>query len=495
MPRERSRTLRAVRGAAAGVCGTWIGVAGVGVAGLSVVGAGQATGAITFSVTGTWDTQARRDAAVAAMTTAVAMYNDYGTFNKSITVTYNSGVATADANYNGSIRFGGTWPGVRVSLHEISHTLGVGTTSNYTSRIVGGRWTGARASALARQFDGDQATLNGDSAHFWPYGLNYDSEASSINNLRHVAMVYALRADMGLGPTAHPSAATSVTLTASDALGTSGFNHPTTWSDGHFPHAGADYATGNFAVRTPASPNSFTFAGDSLTLNNRTDTNGGLYYKGSGTGGVITISDLVLDGGWIHHLSASGDVFKLAGRVTVASASTIRAKQGNIEILAPLHGSGNLTIPTNDFGSTDNGYVRFVSPSSTYTGSLDIAGRFELKDDASFRFVIGASGVNNVIGGTSARRVRLDGDFELDLAGATSARGDYWRLVTAANVTYGSTFTVRGFTEVMPGFWTDGRYNFSEFSGILTPARAIIPEPGALVVPGIAGLMLGRRRR
>lgn len=34
--------------------------------------------------------------------------------------------------------------------------------------------------------------------HFWPYGLNQDSESSPVNDLRHIKMVEALRKDMGL---------------------------------------------------------------------------------------------------------------------------------------------------------------------------------------------------------------------------------------------------------------------------------------------------------
>jgi len=47
-------------------------------------------------------------------------------------------------------------------------------------------------------FDGPGAVVNSDGTHFWPYGLNYDSEASTENNRRHVLMVAALRRDMGI---------------------------------------------------------------------------------------------------------------------------------------------------------------------------------------------------------------------------------------------------------------------------------------------------------
>ena len=47
-------------------------------------------------------------------------------------------------------------------------------------------------------FDGPGAVGNSDGTHFWPYGLNHDSESSTENNRRHVLMVAALRRDMGI---------------------------------------------------------------------------------------------------------------------------------------------------------------------------------------------------------------------------------------------------------------------------------------------------------
>lgn len=132
-----------------------------------------------------------------AMDGAVAQYNRWGTFNKSLTANYNPGVPTAQASYSGWIDFGGQI-GYRTALHEIAHTLGVGTAPNYGNFINNGLWTGANAIQQVRAFDGPTANVNTDGTHFWPYGLNFDNEGSTENNRRHVLMVAALRRDMGI---------------------------------------------------------------------------------------------------------------------------------------------------------------------------------------------------------------------------------------------------------------------------------------------------------
>lgn len=55
-----------------------------------------------------------------------------------------------------------------------------------------------REKNFCKNFDGPDAVLYADTMHFWPYGLNYDSEASELNYIRHIKMIRALRRDMGL---------------------------------------------------------------------------------------------------------------------------------------------------------------------------------------------------------------------------------------------------------------------------------------------------------
>ena len=137
----------------------------------------------------------RRRVIVEAMDAAVAFLNEHGKFKKTVTANNSPGTPTADANWDGWINWGGSISR-RVALHEIAHTLGVGTHSRWRENIKDGNWTGRHALRQLREFDGADAVLHADKMHFWPYGLNFDNESSPENDLRFVKMVAALRKDM-----------------------------------------------------------------------------------------------------------------------------------------------------------------------------------------------------------------------------------------------------------------------------------------------------------
>jgi hypothetical protein len=137
----------------------------------------------------------RRRVIVEAMDAAVAFLNEHGNFKKTVTANDSPGTPTADANWDGWINWGGSI-NRRVALHEIAHTLGVGTHPRWRGNIKDGKWTGRHALRQLREFDGADAILYADKMHFWPYGLNFDKESSPENDLRFVKMVAALREDM-----------------------------------------------------------------------------------------------------------------------------------------------------------------------------------------------------------------------------------------------------------------------------------------------------------
>ncbi|WP_062217886.1 hypothetical protein [Streptomyces sp. NBRC 109706] len=131
-----------------------------------------------------------------AMNAAVTRYNDLSDLGKSITVHYDPSVPTADGHINGTIRFGNrAYMNERTALHEISHTIGVGQSGGWYELSAGGTWSGAQATALVRQYDGEGASISTGGGHFWPYGLNYDNEFSQTNADRHVRVVAAMVAD------------------------------------------------------------------------------------------------------------------------------------------------------------------------------------------------------------------------------------------------------------------------------------------------------------
>jgi len=143
----------------------------------------------------------------AAMDKALYYYNCYTDITKKLTVTYNTSVQTVDGNSNGSIRFGPNTSYMEYTrgMHEIAHTVGVGTASNWQSFLVtpdgGGTrvWSGTHATAQLRAITAVPTdVLYGDNQHFWPYGLNYASEVKSeADVINHCLIVVALRQDMG----------------------------------------------------------------------------------------------------------------------------------------------------------------------------------------------------------------------------------------------------------------------------------------------------------
>jgi hypothetical protein len=134
-----------------------------------------------------------------AMDSALCFYNTYTSLSRNLYIVYEPSVATADGNSNGTIRFGSnsTYMVTATAMHEMGHVFGVGTTSNYKNLIVNGVFTGKNATDTLKAIANDNtAVLKGDATHFWPYGLNYASEAKSVNDyIYHARIVNAMQKD------------------------------------------------------------------------------------------------------------------------------------------------------------------------------------------------------------------------------------------------------------------------------------------------------------
>jgi hypothetical protein len=150
----------------------------------------------------TADQQAAYARITAAMETALAHYNCFTNITKALSVSYVTSVETADGNINGSIRFGSSTSYMNpvTAMHEIGHTVGIGTASNWGSFVSNGQFTGANAKAQLLAIPNRLAdTVGADSQHFWPYGLNYESEGKTEADLvGHCQMVAAIRKDLGM---------------------------------------------------------------------------------------------------------------------------------------------------------------------------------------------------------------------------------------------------------------------------------------------------------
>jgi hypothetical protein len=160
-----------------------------------------ATGKVTYTLHRPQEPTAEQekilDGIDKAMQAAVGYYNRYTKLKKHVTVNYSPGTPTADGNINGSIRVGGS-RNTRTLMHELGHCLGVGTHRNWGKLLVNHQWHGEKANKLLQELTNDpEARLHGDRMHFWPYGLNYDPEVKSEQDLiRHARLVEAIAEDL-----------------------------------------------------------------------------------------------------------------------------------------------------------------------------------------------------------------------------------------------------------------------------------------------------------
>ncbi|CAG8960568.1 hypothetical protein HYFRA_00013391 [Hymenoscyphus fraxineus] len=136
----------------------------------------------------------------AAMDAAIKRHESLGsTATKKITVEYSPGTPTADGSSDGRIRFGSgrEFMTERTALHEIAHTLGVGTTAKFNDNCKTGNWPAANP--VLKGFDGANAKFSCGGGHFWPYGLNFESEMSATAADHHVMIINAMIKD-GISP-------------------------------------------------------------------------------------------------------------------------------------------------------------------------------------------------------------------------------------------------------------------------------------------------------
>jgi hypothetical protein len=162
-------------------------------------------GNVTYTLAQSANPTAEESAAYTRIKTAfdeaVAYYNNFTSIAKTLYVTYNPGVPTADANFAGNIRVGSNtgYQRTGTALHEIAHTMGVGQHWYWTSNlIIGGVYQGVQANKLLRFMTRNPSEfLKGDQLHFWPYGINGANEdtGQEILYITNVIVMQGMKKD------------------------------------------------------------------------------------------------------------------------------------------------------------------------------------------------------------------------------------------------------------------------------------------------------------
>lgn len=134
-----------------------------------------------------------------AVDSAAWYLSNYTSATKHVYLNYVEATPTADANNEGWMRFGVN-PGfqnLRTMLHEMNHTLGTGTTTWWTSKIVSGKFQGQYTNELLKKIKNNATEqLSGDTQHWWPFGLNQNSEVtSSWDYVYNCILIEAMRKD------------------------------------------------------------------------------------------------------------------------------------------------------------------------------------------------------------------------------------------------------------------------------------------------------------
>jgi len=248
------------------------------------------------------------------------------------------------------------------------------------------------------------------------------------------------------------ASAASITLTNSDAFNFSSFDTGLNWSDGQAPTNLNDYFTGSFMLRTPTNNSDYTFQGNSLSI----DSGGQLNMKGTG---VITIANLILDGGTIAN--GIGAVI-LNGSINVAAPSTFdtQAAGRTITVNAAISGNGPLTFIL--------GGLTRLNGSNSFTGGMILNGS-SVAITNDFNLGAPGSGITFTNGGTlivtnsfvlknrdillndGGGKIQVETNSLTTLTNVISGTGSLIKLgagtltLTAANTYTGETIVSNGF--------------------------------------------------
>lgn len=274
------------------------------------------------------------------------------------------------------------------------------------------------------------------------------------------------------------------------------FASTTAWSDGLAIHAGNDYFTGAYNLRTHSSvtTSSITFGGDSLTIG----SGGGVLALN--TTATTTVADLRLNNGGVQNFV--GFTPTLSGAITLTGYGQINPSQGRtIKVNSVIGGTGELRAKAGTVVLLKaNNYAggTLVQTDNTYGSILDV------QHDGA----LGSGNVTLQLGGASLKlSLGTTNDYINDSASLILASGIANASVSLSFVgtdTIGALSFDGGSTFAANGTWgaagSGATHTSSIFTGtgLLQVGPANIPEPSAMaLLMGLSavGMTIMSRRR
>lgn len=298
-------------------------------------------------------------------------------------------------------------------------------------------------------------------------------------------------------------------------LGNDGGSKGTLTVEGGSLNLGSGSSLGNIQVNAGATSatgaGTFNLSGGTVKANGVTIGGGGTYTSGSTAAVNVTGGSLYLgSGGFANNYGGSltanvtlsgGTIGALANWSSSVNA-TLGTINGNIAFKAADDAGTAHDITWNGVLSGAGGLINTGAGTFTlgglnsYTGNTTVNGNLVLASAGQLSFEIGVNGANNQVDGTGA--LTLDGTLNFDLSGAGTTSGDTWVILDTASglvVTYGSGFTVNGFTQ-NGNLWTSGNYQYDEANNKLSYIVPV-PEPAstAILAGGLAMFLAFYRSR
>lgn len=315
-----------------------------------VIATSSARGDVTYTLTFDPAASAEAQQVANAIAGVVPFINQYGSFNKHWNVFHNTGIPTAEANYDGYMGYGGT-RNTRVVFHEGAHTFGMGTTTAYANLISGGVWGGQHGNqALFDTYNTYSDGLHGDGHAIWPGGFNYDNEDGFIERVWMLRVMAGIRADMGIlsytkeavNELVHPGETAEFAVESPIATGFQWYKGGVTLSNGG-DISGATGSTLQIANTATADQGSYhcVVTGAGETLNSRPRQ---LIVAASQQLIQLNLDGNVSDSANINHGTAYGSPGYVTGKI--GQAIDLDGSNDYIELPPAVGQAKNITVAT-----------------------------------------------------------------------------------------------------------------------------------------------------